>query len=51
MVTILAYENGEITYEDFQSFLWGSGQMLINEIGEEMFVFYLLADENEYYKK
>ncbi|MHC5216820.1 hypothetical protein ACYSNR_09135 [Enterococcus sp. LJL128] len=45
------YEQGLISYEEFQNLIWGCGQRLINEIGIEKFVFYLNANKNEYYKE
>ena len=45
------YEAGSISYEEFQDFMWGSGQRLINEIGQEKFVFYLLAEAGVYYER
>lgn len=45
------YESGLLSYEEFQHYLWGSGQQLINTVGLKKFVFYLNAAENEYYKE
>ena len=51
MDTIKAYQEGCLSYDEFQDFMWGSGQRLIEEIGEDQFVFYLLAEEGNYYEK
>ena len=51
MWVIQAYQEGTISYDEFQDFMWGSGQCLIEEIGEHQFVFYLLAEEGNYYEK
>lgn len=45
------YEAGLLTYQEFQSYIWGCGQRLINEIGLDKFVFYLNDEEGEYYAK
>jgi hypothetical protein len=45
------YEAGLLSYKDFQHYLWGSGQRLINEVGLDKFIFYLNAEEGEYYDK
>lgn len=45
------YEAGLLPYDDFQHYLWGSGQGLINEVGFDKFIFYLNAEEGEYYAK
>lgn len=49
MDTILKYENGDILYSDFQDFMWSSGRFLFQDIGEDMYVFYLMAAEGEFY--
>lgn len=45
------YERGLLSYEEFQYYIWGCGQRLINEVGIEKFVFYLNAEEGEYYEQ
>lgn len=45
------YEAGLITYQEFQQFIWGCGQRLINDVGLDKFIFYLNAEEGEYYGK
>ncbi|MBO0423880.1 hypothetical protein [Enterococcus plantarum] len=45
------YEAGLLSYEEFQHFLWGFGQRLINEVGLDKFVFYLNAEEGEFYEQ
>lgn len=45
------YEAHLISYEEFQNHLWGSGQQLINAVGLDKFIFYLNAEENQYYIK
>ncbi|WP_348922099.1 hypothetical protein [Enterococcus rotai] len=45
------YEAGLLTYQEFQQFIWGCGQRLINEVGLDMFVFYLNAEEGEFYEQ
>ncbi|MGX7202413.1 hypothetical protein ACWOD8_09035 [Enterococcus plantarum] len=45
------YEAGQLTYEEFQMYIWGCGQRLINDVGLEKFIFYLNAEEGEYYAK
>lgn len=51
MNLIEEYEAGLISYEEFEKYIWGCGQRLINEIGLDKFVFYLNAEEGEYYAK
>ena len=43
------YEAGLLTYEEFQSYIWGCGQRLINQVGLDKFVFYLNAEEGKFY--
>ncbi len=45
------YETGLLTYKEFQSYIWGCGQRLINEIGLDKFIFYLNAEEGDFYGK
>ncbi|MBO0473492.1 hypothetical protein JZO86_07215 [Enterococcus ureasiticus] len=51
MNLIKEYENGLLTYQEFQQIIWGCGQRLINDVGLDKFVFYLNAEEGEYYAK
>lgn len=48
MINVIAlYENGEITFEELSEKIWGYGQRLINEVGEEKFAYYVqLCSEN-----
>ncbi|MBO0445536.1 hypothetical protein JZO78_04200 [Enterococcus ureilyticus] len=45
------YEAGLLTYQEFQMYIWGCGQRLINEVGLDKFTFYLNAEEGEYYEQ
>lgn len=45
------YEKGNVPYEIFKEEIWGYGQRLIYLVGEEKFVFYLTAKENEFYEE
>ena len=45
------YEAGLLTYVEFQSYIWGCGQRLINDVGLEKFIFYLNAEEDEFYEQ
>ncbi|MHC5227592.1 hypothetical protein ACYSNW_04845 [Enterococcus sp. LJL99] len=45
------YEARLIDYDCLQSIIWGCGQKLINEVGLDKFVFYLNAEEGEYYEE
>lgn len=49
MNLIRQYEFGLLSYVEFSEELWGYGQLLINEVSEECFSFYINAAENEYY--
>ncbi|GGC87681.1 hypothetical protein [Enterococcus wangshanyuanii] len=51
MNIIEEYEAGLLHYDDFQHYLWGSGQRLINEVGLDKFIFYLNAEEGEFYEE
>lgn len=48
MDTIIDFQDGTVNSDTFQEFMWGSGQRLIEEIGEEVFVFYLFVKESDY---
>lgn len=37
------YEARLPTYKEFQNYIWGCGQRLINNVGLDKFVFYLNA--------
>ncbi|MBM7687968.1 hypothetical protein IGJ55_001232 [Enterococcus sp. AZ170] len=43
------YEARLPTYKEFQNYIWGCGQRLINNVGLDKFVFYLNAEEDKYY--
>lgn len=45
------YESGLLTYQEFQKYIWGCGQRLINEVGLDEFIFYLNAEEGEYHEQ
>lgn len=49
MNIIRQYEFGLLPYSDFSEEIWGYGQLLINEVGERCFSFYIDATEKEYY--
>lgn len=49
MDTIVEYELGNISYEEFHEFMWSSGRFLFQEIGEDMYIFYLNASKGEFY--
>lgn len=49
MNIIQEYEAGLVTYQELQTYIWGCGQRLINEVGLEKFIFYLNAGEGDYY--
>ncbi|OJG96791.1 hypothetical protein RV18_GL001837 [Enterococcus termitis] len=51
MNIIEEYEAGLINFEEFEKYIWGCGQRLINEVGIDKFIFYLNAKEGEYYDK
>ncbi len=51
MNLIEEYETGLLTYQEFQMFIWGCGQCLINEVGLAKFIFYLNAEEGEFYEQ
>ncbi|EOL45838.1 hypothetical protein [Enterococcus caccae] len=51
MNLIEEYENGLLTYQEFQQFIWGCGQRLINDVGLDKFVFYLNAEEDEFFEE
>ena len=45
------YEADLIDYDYLQSIIWGCGRQLINEVGLDKFIFYLNAEDGEYYEK
>lgn len=49
MDTIIEYELGNMSYEEFHEFMWSSGRNLFQEIGEDMYVFYLNAKQGQFY--
>ncbi|MDT2660455.1 hypothetical protein P7E02_11280 [Enterococcus hulanensis] len=40
MNSILAYEQGYITFEELETIIWDFGPNRINEVGEKCFAFY-----------
>ncbi|MBO0475186.1 hypothetical protein JZO86_15990 [Enterococcus ureasiticus] len=51
MNLIEEYEAGLISYEEFEKYIWGCGQRLINDVGLVKFIFYLNAREGEFYEE
>lgn len=51
MNLIEEYEAGLINFEEFEKYIWGCGQRLINEVGLDKFIFYLNAKEGEFYEE
>lgn len=45
------YEARLVDYDYLQSIIWGCGQLLINEVGLDKFVFYLNTREGEFYEE
>lgn len=42
MNLIEEHETGLLTYQEFQSYIWGCGQRLINYVGLDKCIFYLM---------
>lgn len=51
MNLIEEYEAGLINFEEFEKYIWGCCQRLINEVGIDKFIFYLNAREGEFYEE
>lgn len=51
MNIIEEYETGLLSYHEFHLYIWGCGQRLINDVGLDRFIFYLNAEEGEFYEQ